>query len=878
MAIGSGDFDRDGRADLVGSLSAANAVALMLGGGDGTLGIPRTFPAGSGPQALVVADFDADGGIDVAVANTVANTVSVLRGDGAGGLGSPLTWPSGSGPAALGSADFDHDGRVDLAVANRTSNDVTIILAAGVPGAGPVLTYSLPLSPNSLAVGDFNADGHADIATANGSGALGSEGTISVLLGGGDGTFVTRADYSAMTPANLRAADVNGDGRPDLIATNATYSDYPPAGWVVYSMVFLLAAADGSFAERVSMTLPEAVTTFVAHDFTRDGRIDLALNYRTRISVLPGNGDGTFGAAVNTAGRAGALTMGDFDGDGNLDLAATMDSSVALWLANGNGTFRTRGTYARWDSLAVADFNGDGMLDVAAMEPFAYGRLFVLLGTGDGGFTVAHQAPSVWSSSAPAAATADFNRDGRMDLVVANGPISVLFGMPDGSLGAATEIRFLDQGTASSVATGDLNGDGKPDLAVTGTYYVAVVLGNGDGTFAPAVTYDSCSSTLVGIADFTADAKLDLVVDGKNCGTGVLRGNGDGTFERAIYSGSTGCQPKGTALIVGDFNRDGRGDVLLSGPLASDCSKIVASILLGNGDGTFTSYPDRHYYLGRNPVIGDFNADGIADLVLQNGAPIRNVSLLAGVGDGTFGAPVDFETTYSLWRLAGGDFDGDGRPDLFASQNGSSVPVVLMNSCSVPIAPSSVVATALFAGASASLRPEVLISWSAVAGASSYQIFRSSSNAPFALAGTSVTPSFTDHSAAVDTTYLYFVKAVDAANDASAASNVDLATTIYFGDDPLVPRTTPIRYVHVTQLRTAINAVRAASGLGPATFTDPVERGRQVRAAHIAELRPLIDAARLAIGLAHPTYSGSVPSPGMAPRASDIEELRSAVK
>ncbi len=188
----------------------------------------------------------------------------------------------------------------------------------------------------------------------------------------------------------------------------------------------------------------------------------------------------------------------------------------------------------------------------------------------------------------------------------------------------------------------------------------------------------------------------------------------------------------------------------------------------------------------------------------------------------------------------------------------------------VPGAPSGVVARAVSS-------TSVLVSWNAVSGATSYQIFRRSPGSPtYTMVGTSSSTSFTDSSVAANTAYLYRVRAVSSAGS-SADSASDLATTVMFTDDPLVQRSTKIKAVHLAELRTAVNAVRALAGLPVASFTDSAARGVVVKAVHINELRTALNAAFSSLGLAAPAYSRSI-ARGVVIQAVDFQEIRNAVK
>jgi beta-lactamase superfamily II metal-dependent hydrolase len=173
---------------------------------------------------------------------------------------------------------------------------------------------------------------------------------------------------------------------------------------------------------------------------------------------------------------------------------------------------------------------------------------------------------------------------------------------------------------------------------------------------------------------------------------------------------------------------------------------------------------------------------------------------------------------------------------------------------------------------------EITLTWTPTPGADHYNVYRSDHGGAFALVGSSLSAAFTDSGRASDTTYLYKVRALSALGEESSSSNVDLATTVAFTDAALSSGTTTIRAVHYLELRTAVNAVRAAAGLSAFTFTDPSLAGMPVKAIHLGELRTALDAARAVIGTPAVTYGNTV-TPGATPvRAAGILELRDGVK
>jgi hypothetical protein len=308
--------------------------------------------------------------------------------------------------------------------------------------------------------------------------------------------------------------------------------------------------------------------------------------------------------------------------------------------------------------FVTADFDGDGKTDLAI--PSISGNTDLLLGNGDGTFK--NRVSVATGNSCNSLAAGDFNGDGRPDLAVVNdgaNTVSIVLGNGDGTFGARQ--TFGTGRVPYAIVCSDFNGDGKIDLALTNwsDNNISVLLGNGNGTFQAQQTF-ACGAFPFSLAtgDFNGDHVADLVIANFINGTaGVLLGNGDGTFQ-AQQTYAVGSSP--ISIISADFNGDGKAD------LAAACGSS-ASILLGNGDGSFQAR--QSYAVGNSPTsvtAADLNGDGKLDLAVANniGNAHDTVSVLMGVGDGTFLARQPFATgNYSRVARAA-DFNGDGAPDL----------------------------------------------------------------------------------------------------------------------------------------------------------------------------------------------------------------------
>lgn len=271
-------------------------------------------------------------------------------------------------------------------------------------------------------------------------------------------------------------------------------------------------------------------------------------------------------------------------------------------------------------------------------------------------------------------ATADFNRDGNLDIVTGNsssGTVSVLLGKGGGTF--QTKIDSPSCQGAYTVVAADFNNDGKADLAIAcESVGVGVQLGNGDGTFQTLQEYPGFNAKFLAVGDFNGDGLLDIAADDDNTpgNVEILLGNGDGTFQTAV-SYPAGDRPFGVA--VGDFNGDGRLDLAVTNYAAN-----TISILLGNGDGSFQSHVD--YPASSSPFLiltGDFNGDGKLDLAVSN-QNSQTVSVFLGNGNGTFKGRVDYRAASGTEGIVAGDFNGDGRLDLAVANCGANNISVLL--------------------------------------------------------------------------------------------------------------------------------------------------------------------------------------------------------
>jgi hypothetical protein len=359
-SVAVGDFRGIGVLDLVVAdfPSFGNGgVSVLLGNGDGTFQSPVFYATGSKPLAVAVGDFRHSGVLDLVTADysNSGGTVSVLLGNGDGTFRSPVQYLTAPYCSAVAVGDFNGDGNLDIVTANggyfQFGGTVSVLLGKGDGTFLPATTYAAGPYPVSVAVGDFKANGRLDLAVANAN----ENGTVSVLLGNGDGSFKPAVSYAAgVNPAGVAVGDFTGSGKLDLVVTNDDFYN-------VGTVSVLLGNGDGTFQPAVPYVAGLAPWAVAVGDFTGDGKLDLAVtsyDFAT-VAVLLGNGDGSFQPAVFYQTPAGAISVavGDFTGDGFPDLAVAnhYDTSVSVLINDGQWATRPRSnpSHSRSDTQAV---------------------------------------------------------------------------------------------------------------------------------------------------------------------------------------------------------------------------------------------------------------------------------------------------------------------------------------------------------------------------------------------------------------------------------------------------------------------------------------------------------------------------------------------
>ncbi len=673
-----------------------STISVFLGTGPNTYGGANTYPVCTDPTAVVATDINHDGYPDIIVACTGDATIDVLFNNGSGGFGAATSYyPLSGNPVALVAGDFVGNGYIDIASADSNGN-VSILLNTTGNGTFSASHVTPGGTLSGIAAGDFNKDGHLDLAVTDSAG-----NKIYTLLNNGSGAFTEFgtgiSTGTGTKPSDIVAADFNQDGNVDVATSNAGTN----------TATVFLGNGTGSFTAQAAQLTGTDPIALVTSDINSDGYPDLVafdeLSGSTgAVAVLLGNGDGTLQTAQTTSQAflpGTQATVADFNRDGKPDIAlAQQNNNIVSVLLNNtlptqypdgrsfaayNPMSAGMGNFA--DSVAVGDFNKDGKLDIA-VSYLQDNDVQVLFGNGGGSFTTG--ATYAVGNQPFWIASGDFNGDGYPDLVTTNtningttGTVSVLLNNKNGTFASAATYTVGNQ--PYQVAIGDLNGDGYPDLAVTNyttgstSGSVTILLGSKTGTFTVQPTTLTTCATPYGVAigDFKHNGLPSVAVTcyttsqleifpNSNASTGLPTIAFGSPFIYTVYNSFNSLAANPASIVVGDFNRDGKLDIVTGNTTANNIA-----FFKGNGDNTFaTSVESPSLNFPDSIVAGDFNGDGILDIA--GVAPNFNaVEVTLGLGDGTFGtlqqrAAGQFTVKTQPWALAAGDFNGDGALDI----------------------------------------------------------------------------------------------------------------------------------------------------------------------------------------------------------------------
>ncbi len=742
-AFAAGDFNNDKKLDLFILHRSTGIATLVSGNGDGTFSGRTDFLTGPSPTSVVSGDFNHDGYADVAISDYGTYTPGGIAKDPhVSQDGKIEVWYTKiargfvqfdtldltssdpavmTNPLAVIPIDLGGNGVTDYVAGGGFHSSYPDPVSLGSLNAVQIKngSYGSPYTASTLAAGefvalgtgDFNGDGLADLAALSNSNlnlfSGGGNGPVKIWLNTKDG-LIAQPDVPG-GGTTIRSADMNGDGKADLIV----------GGLAVY-----LSNGDGTFQDPEQTTIPNTYDPqgLELNDFDGDGHLDAALSgtgYHTdpsqpntsipdyEIAVAWGEPrkETLFAPPVKTpqpsqttgySDYSPVPFSADFNHDGISDLAFIRNghyengdpygSFASVFYGDRNGQYRiedagdiyrSKGHTGLFPELYVGDFNGDGNMDLIVdyEGAFTRERLYQILWGFQGGFREGALLP--YDGFVSYAGTGDFNGDGKTDLMAGQ---ELLLSKGDGTFETVFPDPFFEDVPfrLGRTISGDFNGDGKadyifPDDTYTGKF--TVFLGNAQGSLKQPITQQlEPYSVFFAVGDLTGDGKADLlgtVVADPVKHLKIEPGHGDGTFGPAL---ELPLEEAGVGDVqIADFNLDGVPDFAYVGTTG------VATVMFGTGNGGFRKDTERHYVpFGDNVVRGDYNGDGKPDLAYVG---LRNISVRLNVTGGVvsgFKGDLDSDGkvtvadailslkwvvglghTLSLEEVAVGDMDGD---------------------------------------------------------------------------------------------------------------------------------------------------------------------------------------------------------------------------
>src|SRR3984885_9478426 len=688
-----GDVNGDKKDDIIVAHQNGNAgytsssFDVLISNGDGTFTLGNNYAITSNYLAGgTMADVNGDGKLDAVVVDQASpGNVWTLLGNGDGPSQTPTSVALNGGAGyVVVFADFNGDGLLDLADADYNTGQLTVYLATSATTYANSVSYATQgpgpvYYPCSLTAGDLTGDSKPEIVSANCY-----SNNLSVYVNNGDGSFQNAKYYNPalnaaggtvadVYPEAVTIADVNGDGKADVISSNDDSGD----------VTILLGNGDGTLQQPTVgyATGGYPYSPAIVADFNGDGFADLLVPNAFNLVYLKGYGDGTFRSALNyyspitdnNYAYSLGIATGDFNGDGIPDfvIGNCCDSTVGVtvFLSRRDGSMQAGVNYGGGGNLyyvAVADFNGDGKLDIAAADE-SNGVVQIFNGVGDGTFSVGSTfATDTSNTQSDGLVAGDFNHDGHPDLAVQNYTgqnVGVLINDGTGNFLAPVNYALSAPYSYQGIATADLNGDGNLDLVVplNNQPAIAILLGNANGTFQAEtdLTVGNRPGS-VAIADLNGDGKLDLATTidqsgGQGQGIEVAVGNGDGTFQTPVFYASTlenfsfNSRPYPTFIQAADIDGDGKLDLVYT-----NSSYGTVGVLFGSGNGLFydpVEYPSGGYAWGL--VVADVNQDGAPDVV-TSGNDFSGVTVLLNNNGSSTVANYTVSTAASTAKVTAG--------------------------------------------------------------------------------------------------------------------------------------------------------------------------------------------------------------------------------
>jgi hypothetical protein len=590
------------------------------------------------PDHMTLADVNNDGFEDALVTDEPANDscecVEIMFGRGDGTFGDPIQLPTGQRPGRTTTGLINGDAHVDILALNRTDGTMSIFLNNGDGTFQPHIVEPCGSLPLGVALADFDKDTNLDAIVANN--AVG----LSLMTGNGDGTFddpVPIALTGNLNNLNVVAGDVDEDTNPDILAIVQAQS----------VVRVLLGNGNGTFGDPDDFATATFPVNAALVDMNNDNDVDIVTsNFAGSASVLLGNGDGTF-EEEETFATSGenttSLAVGFIDGDNNRDVVVLNESGVSnkmsVFLGNGDGSLQGEIAipYSRFlRDIGLTDTDQDGLLDIVGSTGSFFAEILVIQG---------------------------------IDEIIKGNSGDYFYSQ-----------RFLGDRGERDVVLEDVNGDEKPDLLALDFIPAGFVvsLGNGDGTFNDATSFETAARPLkLVIVDLNNDQKPDACIMHQNSandaqdGVSVLLGNGDGTFQEFDYFQINGT-PVDIAVV--DVDLDTKPDLIT----VKSPNGFGADVRLGVGDGTFGA-PNAFAVPGQAEglAVKDINKDNNPDLIMAD-TTSNNVAVMLGLGNGGFQSATTLLSGDAPYRVAVDDVNNDTNQDIIAMNLGDNTVAVFL--------------------------------------------------------------------------------------------------------------------------------------------------------------------------------------------------------
>lgn len=643
-----------------------------------------TYSADLFPAICYNADFNGDGNIDLAVPNRDADNISIMLNDGHGVFNDSVHFFAGDGPISVWAGDFDEDGDNDIAAANYVDGSIDIFLNDGFGTFVLNASYSIGNNPQQVVGADFNGDGNMDLGTTD------SENAVMILPGNGDGTFGTpMSTIVSQQPVSLYPADLDGDYDIDLAVSH----------WSPGLISVLLNNGDGTFTIDNTFAIGTGGVRICAADLDNDGDNDLAVavHYNSTVAVLMNRGFGDFSAPVEYAVGSGpyCVITSDADYDGYLDLVVSnaQSDNISVLRNNGNGTFAPQQVYGVGEfphTVVSSDFNGDGTMDLATSNTES-NDVTVLLNLAFP--RIVSISPEQNSLNVPLSTDIDVVFSMGMDQSSFNDTTFLVRGSKSGYV---TGVYSYNNATKTAIFNPDGNFQPGEIISVTlttgvvsddayflekgATYSFTAEVTDGEGIFALDSTYGSSGNALyISVADLDNDLDQDIVVS-TSVDMGVFLNNGDGSFAPQTSYFYGGDQEE-LYNCTADINRDGYIDIVMARRGSNADNDI--SIIMNNGDGTFTDYADYPILMPRGLVAADFNNDGWIDLATAayryNYNDSNNVSIFFNNGDSSFTRSGYYDVDFPPIAIEAADMDNDGDEDICVAISQNYITILFNN-------------------------------------------------------------------------------------------------------------------------------------------------------------------------------------------------------